>query len=221
MYRSRGSCDDRLAVDHRERHLHLLRRRLARRGCRRGGLDTTIFRSGFTASCAFSPCAQMHGAAHLVERLARRLARLLAALGDDIAHQLGILLEFLRRAGACRSPPRRCCSISGCLQSRQPMPARAAALARPLARGLVGIDLVQVPHRALVRDRPGSVRRTRAGSVCMVAQLASPPTPAPRAARWCCRRTWTSCGRRAPAPSGVAVSSTCGSGRMLTPVPSR
>src|SRR5439155_681561 len=39
--------------------------------------------------------AQMHGAPHFVECLARDLARLVGALGDDAAHQLRVVLELL------------------------------------------------------------------------------------------------------------------------------
>src|SRR5689334_4393851 len=61
-------------------------------------LSTTMRRSGFAAFFAMSPSvhSQVHHAAHLVHRRACGLARLLGALGHDVAHQLGILLELLR-----------------------------------------------------------------------------------------------------------------------------
>jgi predicted DNA-binding helix-hairpin-helix protein len=42
-------------------------------------------------------------------------------------------------------------SITGCLQSMQPMPALVQPVARPAAHFVVGIDLVPFPHRALAR----------------------------------------------------------------------
>ena len=49
------------------------------------------------------------------------------------------------RQGCCS---RRIASMTGCLQSRQPMPGRGAAGRRPLLRGGVGVDLVELPDRA-------------------------------------------------------------------------
>src|SRR5947207_15974141 len=91
---------------------------------------------------------QVHGAADFVERLARDLARLVGALGDDAAHQLRVVLELL---GA---PAHAADLLHDLVDQRllavQATDAGAAAtLVHPLARGLVGVDLVQVPHRTL------------------------------------------------------------------------
>src|SRR5579871_3743753 len=65
-----------------------------------GGLETTILRSGFITSPPLvtsggSLRPQMHRATHLIERLARRLTRLLGTFGQQIVHDLGIILVFL------------------------------------------------------------------------------------------------------------------------------
>ena len=60
-----------------------------------------------------------------------------------------------RRYGSARSR-HGCCSamiasITGCLQSRQPMPAVRAAVHHPGLGRLVGVDLVELPDRAALR----------------------------------------------------------------------
>src|SRR5215831_11697073 len=64
-----------------------------------GGTPGTIRSSGrgFTGTM-LSARAQMHGAAHVIERRARRLARLVGSLGDDVTYQLGVVLELLGAA---------------------------------------------------------------------------------------------------------------------------
>src|SRR5712675_1676186 len=55
-----------------------------------GGLETTTLRSGFIAVILF--CAQVHRPAHIVQGMPRRFARLLRALGQQILHQIGVVL---------------------------------------------------------------------------------------------------------------------------------
>src|SRR5580658_4904905 len=64
-------------------------------GAAAGGLDTTIFRSGFTISPCKSSGPQMHRAPHVIECLACHLARFLAALDQDIRQHFRTLLKFL------------------------------------------------------------------------------------------------------------------------------
>src|SRR6266436_5251932 len=183
MYRSRGSCE----IGSPFTTANGISACCGGAGAAAGGgggglLETTIFRSGlcFMGVPAPGPSvgAQMHGAPHFVERLARDLARLVGALGDDAAHQLRVVLELLgapAHAADLLDDP-----VDQRLLAVQATDAGAAAtLVHPLAGGLVGVDLVQVPHRTLLR----------------VARVG-----APRAARWCCRRTSTSCARRDPGP---------------------
>src|ERR1700689_1254649 len=97
-----------------------------------GGLDTTIFRSGFT-----------------IEGGACRGARLLPAFGQDGGDHVGIFLEFLRplaHAGDLLDDAfdQRLLAIEAADAGG------AAALIDPLPRGLVRIQLVQIPHRALL-----------------------------------------------------------------------
>ena len=54
-----------------------------------------VFSTSFS-SVALSPVVHAHRLMHFLERLARDVARLLAAFGDDAAHEVAILLEFLR-----------------------------------------------------------------------------------------------------------------------------
>src|SRR5256884_3543602 len=132
-----------------------------------GLLETTIFSSGlcFMGVLARMPSvgAQMHGAPHFVERLARDLARLVGALGDDAAHQLRVVLELLgaptHAADLLHDP------VDQRLLAVQATDAGAAAtLVPPLAPGLVGGELVQVPHRALLRvARVGAPHACRIG----------------------------------------------------------
>src|ERR1700728_2399484 len=105
MYRSRGSCVTGSPLTTANGISTCSGETCA--GVARSGLDTTILRSGFTNSSlpsshrrAGSPYrslrSQMHGAAHLIERVARRGARLLPTFDQDLPHPLGIFLEFLR-----------------------------------------------------------------------------------------------------------------------------
>src|SRR6516164_2023311 len=102
----------------------------------------TIRSSGrcFTGTPA-SAAAQVHGAAHIIERLACRLARLVGTLGDDVAHQLGVVLELLRAAAHTAH------LLDDALDERllavEAADAGAAAAGdHPAARGFVRIDLV-------------------------------------------------------------------------------
>src|SRR4029077_18780148 len=132
-----------------------------------GVLETTIFSSGLCFMRVPAPApsvgAQMHGAPHFVERLARDLACLVGALGDDAAHQLRVVLEFLgapaHAADLLHDP------VDQWLLAVQATDAGAAAtLVHPLAGGLVGVDLVQVPHRTLLRvARVGAPHARRVG----------------------------------------------------------
>src|SRR3984885_6471880 len=116
-----------------------------------GGLDTTIFRSGFTIVGAYKSLRpQMHRATHLIEGGACRGARLLPAFGQDGGDHVGIFLEFLRplaHAGDLLDDAfdQRLLAIEAADAGG------AAALIDPLPRGLVRIQLVQIPHRALLR----------------------------------------------------------------------
>src|SRR6516164_9396860 len=112
-----------------------------------GGVPETIRSSGrFTVSTP-SARPQMHGVAHVIERLAGRRARFVGAFADDVAYQLGIVLELL---GA---PSHATHLLDDALDERllaiEAADARgAAALIHPAARRIIGVDLVQVPHRA-------------------------------------------------------------------------
>src|SRR5688572_6184479 len=59
-------------------------------------LSTTTRRSGLVALGVMSVHSQVHGVAHVVERGAGSDARLFGAFRDDVAHEFGVLLEFLR-----------------------------------------------------------------------------------------------------------------------------
>src|SRR5688572_22811840 len=60
-------------------------------------LDATSLRSGFMrCRRLLSIVAQVHCAAHLVQRLASHFPRLVGTLGNDVAQLLGVLLELLR-----------------------------------------------------------------------------------------------------------------------------
>src|SRR5579871_4642720 len=92
----------------------------------------------------------MHGATHFVERLASGLAGLVGTFGDDTAHELRAVLELL--STFAHSGDLLDDLVDDRLLAFQAADARAAAaFARPAARAVVGIDLVQVPYRTLVR----------------------------------------------------------------------
>ena len=111
---------------------------------------------------------QSHRLLHVVERLARDVARLLAALGDDAAHEVADSPRYscarcadgrdlrddrVDHAAACSRGSRcRPCGSPAAPRPASPRPSRSCAAPRP------GIS----------PGSPGSVRRTRAGSVCMV-----------------------------------------------------
>src|SRR5690348_12105293 len=60
-------------------------------------LSTSTRRSAFDLAIRRSSVhPQIHGVPHGIHRGARGIARLLGALGHDVAHELGILLELLR-----------------------------------------------------------------------------------------------------------------------------
>src|SRR5262245_45131199 len=60
-------------------------------------LSTTTRRSAFDLAISVSSIdPQIHRVPDVVHRGARGVARLLGALGDDVAHELRILLELLR-----------------------------------------------------------------------------------------------------------------------------
>src|SRR5579862_3767822 len=92
----------------------------------------------------------MHGAPYLVDRLASGLTSLVGAFGDDTAHELRIVLEFLS-AFAHSGDLLDDLVDDRLLAFQTPDAGCAAPFARPGARALVGIDLVQVPYGALVR----------------------------------------------------------------------
>src|SRR6266480_2975844 len=166
MYRSRGSCEIGSPFTTANGISTCCGGACGVAGCG-GVLETTIFRSGlcFIGVPAPAPSvgAQMHGAAHFVERLARDLARLVGALGDDSAHQLRVVLELLgtpaHAADFLHDP------VDHRLLAFQAADAGAAAtLVHPPAGALVGIDLVQVPHRTLLRvARIGAPHARRIG----------------------------------------------------------
>src|ERR1700730_985653 len=111
-----------------------------------GSLDATISSLGFIGSLR----AQMHCAAHVIERLARRFARLLRALGGDTAQQLGVVFELLRALAHAVD------LLDDLVDQRHltvqaPDARGAASLVHPLLRGFVRIDLVQVPYGTLLR----------------------------------------------------------------------
>src|SRR5580704_16239576 len=152
MYRSRGSCEIGSPLTTANGISTCCGGASAAGGCG-GALETTIFSSGFgfmgVAALALSVGAQMHGASDFVERLARDLARLVGALGDDSAHQLRVVLELLgapaHGADLFDDP------VDHRLLAVQAADAcGAATLVHPLAGAVVGINLVQVPHRTLL-----------------------------------------------------------------------
>src|SRR3569833_2734050 len=115
-----------------------------------GALETTIFSSGFAlvAMCSVGP--QMHCVPHLVECLSRGLAGLVGALGHDSPHELGIFLEFL--GAAAHSSNFLHHFVDDFLLAIEAADTRrATAFVHPAPGGLIGIDFVQVPHRALLR----------------------------------------------------------------------
>src|SRR5262245_33132123 len=126
-------------------------------------LSTTMRRSGFAAFFAMSVHSQVHHAPHVVHGGARGFARLLGALGHDVAHQLGILFEFLRALADAAD------LLDDLLDERllaleTADAGRAAAVGGPGAGFLARIDLVQVEHRAHVRVagiRAAHARRIR------------------------------------------------------------
>src|SRR6202047_5410969 len=150
MYRSRGSCDIGSPLTTANGISTCCGGASAAGG---GALETTVFSSGFgfmgVVARALSVGAQMHGAPDFVERLARDLARLVGALGDDSAHQFRVVLELLGAPAHCADlvdDP-----VDHRLLAVQAADAcGAATLVHPLAGAVVGIDLVQVPHRTLL-----------------------------------------------------------------------
>src|SRR5688572_22374821 len=116
-------------------------------------LSTTTRSSGFAAFFTMAGLlvhAQVHDAPHFIEGRARGFARLLATLRHDITHQLGILLELLR--ALADSGDLLDHLVDERLLAFQAADAgRAAAVRGPLSSLLVGIDLVQVEHRAYIR----------------------------------------------------------------------
>src|ERR1700683_5498173 len=93
---------------------------------------------------------QVHAAADLIERLPRHLALLVGALGDDVAHQFRVVLVLLR-AAAHAADLLHDLIDQRLLAVQTADGGTAATLVDPLAGGIIGINLVQVPHRALLR----------------------------------------------------------------------
>src|SRR5579864_2374075 len=128
-------------------------------GAAGAALETTIVRVGFMALVR----PQVHEAAHLIERVARHRPGLVGPLGDDVAHRLRVVLELLcasAHAGDFLDD-----TLDHRLFALEAADAGAAAAgARPLARRLVGIDLVQIPYGALVGiARIGAAHARRVG----------------------------------------------------------
>jgi len=156
------------------------------------------------SGAALSVGAQMHGAPDFVQGLAREPSRaLVGALGDDPAPPVsGLSSNSWARAGACRrSPPRSCRSAAACIPG-SPIPALRQPWFTHLRGAVVGIDLVQIPHRTLLRvarigapaRAPGSVFMARSFLHYLIGLFAQPDGV--------CRRTSTSCGHPAPATFG-------------------
>src|SRR5712672_1658717 len=126
-----------------------------------GGLETTTLRSGFIAVILF--CAQVHRPAHIVQGMPRRFARLLRALGQQILHQIGVVLVVPGALAHARHLGHHL--FDQRLLALQATDARtAAARARPAAGGLVGVDAVQIEHRADLRiARIGAPHARRIG----------------------------------------------------------
>jgi hypothetical protein len=148
-----------------------------------------------------SSVLEPHGLTHIVHGLARGVPGTLPALCQDDVHGVGLALysAIFSRIGLSSLST---ASMTGCLHSRQPMP----ALRQPCCTQdwVLSSEYMRWNcHTGHFSGSPGSVRRTRAGSVCMVRSFFSTDSGA-SAARWCCHRTSTSSGRRARARAASA-----------------
>src|SRR5690349_19690931 len=129
--------------------------------CAAGSLDATISSFGFI--CRSSVCAQMHRATHFIECGAGRFAGLVGPFRHDVPQELRALLEFLR------APAHRRDLLDHLVDDRllaveTPDAGRSATGVGPLLRRFIRIDLVQVPHRTLLRGariRSPDARRVR------------------------------------------------------------
>ncbi len=167
-----------------------------------GGAAAAVFavprpRCPVPTSDQVSTVVHPHGLTNRFQRIARGIARPLAPLGDDTRTSSGFSsnswarLDIAETSATILLDQRRLAvQTAGCR-------GRAASLLHPVSSLRARIDLVQIPDRALVRIAGiGAPARARDRS-------ASPSTswrrnPGPRAIRWYCRRTSTSCGRRDP-----------------------
>src|SRR5258706_2399977 len=133
----------------------------AGRGCAGGGLETTTLRSGFIAVILFR--AQVHRPAHIVQGMPRRFARLLGTLGQQVLPQIRVVLVVPGALAHARHFGHHL--FDQRLLALQATDARtAAARARPAAGGLVGVDTVQIEHRADLRiARIGAPHARRIG----------------------------------------------------------
>src|SRR5580658_6728445 len=132
-------------------------------GAAGAGLDTTIFRSGFTIPPCKSSGPQMHRAPHVIERPAGHFARLLAALDQNTGQHVRVVLEFLRTFAHAvdlfeDALDQRLLAVETTDASG------AASLIDPLACRVIRIKLVQVPHWTLLRiARVGATHARRIG----------------------------------------------------------
>src|ERR1022692_1327157 len=130
-------------------------------GAGAGSFEATSVNSGFMTGSSFG--AQMHRPAHIFQGLACRFTCLLRALRDNIADELRVLLEFLA------APPHRRHLLDDLVDERllavkAADAGAAASLARPRARRLIRVDLVQIPNGTLVRiARIGAAHARRIG----------------------------------------------------------
>ena len=142
------------------------------------------------AACAHA-VTQPHRFAHVAHGLLRELARLFAAVGDDVAHQRRVVQVTSARAPAsvpARPAPRRspaaCTRGSRCRRCGSPDCTHCSRL-------VVGIDQVELPHRALVRIAGvAALYPRRVGR--HGAHLLRHRFGVSRAGRSCCCTTWTS-----------------------------
>src|SRR5688572_4472887 len=113
-------------------------------------LSTTTRRSGLVALGVMSVHSQVHGVAHVVERGAGGDARFFGAFRNDVAHELGILLEFLRALADAADLLDHL--VDERLLALEAADAgRAATVRGPGAGFLARVDLVQIEYRAFVR----------------------------------------------------------------------
>src|SRR5665213_4103514 len=92
----------------------------------------------------------MHDAPHFVQRLAGGFPSLFRTFSDYTANQLGLTFEFLRTLADAANLLNDL--LNDWLLAVQAADAcGATAFLHPLAGGLIGIDLVQIPYRTFFR----------------------------------------------------------------------